>query len=52
METVFFQSIRININEKTQLFEIDMKKLQNDTMTYTVVTIFTFCQFVCAINVF
>jgi len=29
METVFFQSIRDNISEKSQLFKIFMKKSQN-----------------------
>ena len=35
METVFFQSFRVNISEKSQLFKIYMKKSQNDTMPYT-----------------
>ena len=36
METVFFQSYRVNISEKSQLFKIYMKKSQNDTMPYTI----------------
>ena len=36
METVFFQSFRVNISEKSQLFKIYMKKSQNDTMPYTI----------------
>ena len=35
METVFFQSFRVNISEKSQLLKIYMKKSQNDTMPYT-----------------
>ena len=35
METVFFQSFRVNISEKSQLFKIYMKKSQNDTTPYT-----------------
>ena len=36
METVFFQSLKVNISEKSQLFKIYMKKSQNDTMPYTI----------------
>ena len=35
METIFFQSFRVNIREKSQLFKIYMKKSQNDTIPYT-----------------
>ena len=33
METVIFQSFRVNLSEKSQLFKIYMKKSQNDTIT-------------------
>ena len=32
----FFQSSRVNISEKSQLFKSYMKKSQNDTMPYTI----------------
>ena len=34
----FFQSVMVNISDKSQFFKIYMKTSQNDTMTYTIVT--------------